>query len=207
MAFNPENRITWEELAPSLQELFKNLQSQITREVERARNEELRLDRKIDDEIARAKSEERRIETKLDKEIDRSTQEDEDIHEELDGIKDQIKEMSTPPEPGGDNMQWDGGSGWIKMPNGVIMQCGVIWVDSLGNVTHIPFKVSFTTACFGFWAMHMGSDPVGYCIYKISGTPTIDVSGCDVRAIGLYETGNGHGPGAGWPTFWFAIGI
>ena len=40
MAFNPENRITWEELAPSLQELFKNLQSQITREVERAKQVE-----------------------------------------------------------------------------------------------------------------------------------------------------------------------
>ena len=70
-----------------------NLQSQITREVERARNEELRLDRKIDDEIARAKSEEKRIETKLNKEIDRSTQEDEDIHDELDSLKDDLKEL------------------------------------------------------------------------------------------------------------------
>ena len=70
-----------------------NLQSQITREVERARNEELRLDRKIDDEIARAKSEEKRIETKLDKEIDRSTQEDEDIHDELDEVKDKLEEL------------------------------------------------------------------------------------------------------------------
>ena len=105
MAFNPENRITWEELAPSLQELFKNLQSQITKEVERAKNEEQRLDRKIDDEIARATNEEQRIESKLNREISRSTQEDSDIHDELDEIKDLIQ---------GDG-SGEGGSGLIDV--------------------------------------------------------------------------------------------
>lgn len=32
MPFNKENKITWEELSPSAQELFKNLQTQITNE-------------------------------------------------------------------------------------------------------------------------------------------------------------------------------
>ena len=34
MAFNKENKITWEELSPSLQELFKGLQTQITKETQ-----------------------------------------------------------------------------------------------------------------------------------------------------------------------------
>jgi len=144
MAFNPENRITWEELAPSLQELFKNLQSQITREVERARNEELRLDRKIDDEIARAKSEERRIEDKLDDEIDRSTQEDQDIHDELDEIKDQL----DPNNPDGAKEIAEYGIRdrfvWVKFTFGLIIQFGVVTIGSSQNWEIFQLPLSFT---------------------------------------------------------------
>lgn len=43
MAFNKENKITWEELSPSLQELFKGLQTQITKE----RNERIAADNQL----------------------------------------------------------------------------------------------------------------------------------------------------------------
>ena len=54
MAFNKENKITWEELAPSLQELFKGLQTQITNEYERATREEQRIEGRLNYEILRA---------------------------------------------------------------------------------------------------------------------------------------------------------
>ena len=66
MAFNKENKITWEELAPSLQELFKGLQTQITKEVERAKSEETRIEGRLNAEINRAKAEERRLQGEID---------------------------------------------------------------------------------------------------------------------------------------------
>ena len=48
MAFNKENKITWEELSPSLQEVFKGLQTQITKEAE----ERIKADNDIYDALA-----------------------------------------------------------------------------------------------------------------------------------------------------------
>ena len=55
MAWNDEDKITWAELAGSLKNLFKSLQSQVTREVMRAKQVEQNLDDKIDSETQRAK--------------------------------------------------------------------------------------------------------------------------------------------------------
>ena len=67
-SFNLENKITWMELAPSLQELFKNLQSQIITERDRAIQREKELDKKIDDETKRAKAAEKTLQDNIDKE-------------------------------------------------------------------------------------------------------------------------------------------
>ena len=48
LSFNLENKITWMELAPSLQELFKDLQSQVVKERERAQKEEKDIKDKIE---------------------------------------------------------------------------------------------------------------------------------------------------------------
>jgi len=56
MAWNDEDKITWAELAGSLKNLFKSLQSQVTREVMRAKQVEQNLDNKIDAEKARAEA-------------------------------------------------------------------------------------------------------------------------------------------------------
>jgi len=118
-----------------------NLQSQITREVERARNEELRLDRKIDDEIARAKSEEKRIETKLDKEIDRSTQEDQDIHDELDGIKEEFESLG--PVKVADYGLRDN-KVWVKFEFGLIIQFGTVWISATRSWELVSIPITFS---------------------------------------------------------------
>lgn len=66
-SFNLENKITWLELAPSLQELFKNVQSQIVKERERAKAEETRIEEKLDNEIDRSTKEDTRIDKELTK--------------------------------------------------------------------------------------------------------------------------------------------
>ena len=49
-----------------LQELFKGLQTQITKEVERAKSEEARIESRLNAEINRAKAEERRLQGEID---------------------------------------------------------------------------------------------------------------------------------------------
>ena len=66
-SFNLENKITWMELAPSLQELFKNLQSQIITERDRAIQREKELDKKIDDETNRASGVEGGLDNRITK--------------------------------------------------------------------------------------------------------------------------------------------
>lgn len=62
--YNEEDRITWGELAPSLQELFKTLQSQLAH-----------FDKRLFDEIERAKAEEQKIKNKGEQELEQKIQE------------------------------------------------------------------------------------------------------------------------------------
>ena len=182
------------------QELFKNLQAQITREVERARNEELRLDRKIDDEIARAKAEEARIEAKLDREITRSTQEDADIHKELDAIKAALSEMDDEPD-------FDGDSFWMKFPNGVILQAGSVKVPANTQYIIANFVKPFDHKCLSMAGSDASSGLNGMQVpqplpatayfnctgYTWGGAPFNPRSQFAIGAVhGTHEIGNAH---------------
>ena len=97
------------------------------------------------------------------------------------------------------------GPGWLKFPNGVIMQCGRADVNAQGNDTPVPFNIPFAQGCYGFWATHIGTDAVAFCLRA---EPT--VNNVVVRAIAVYPNyvppsyDYGH---PNWGIFWFAIGI
>jgi len=113
--------------------------------------------------------------------------------------------MSTPPEPGDGNMGWESGAGWLKFPNGVIMQCGQANVSSQGNDTPVPFNIPFAVGCFGFWATHIGTDAVAFCLRAAPTTTNVVV-----RAIAVYPD---YVPPSydwsqpNWGIYWFAIGL
>ena len=75
------------ELAPSLQELFKNLQSQIITERDRAIQREKELDKKIDDETNRAKAAEKTLQDNIDKEAKARQDADDGLAKDIAKVK------------------------------------------------------------------------------------------------------------------------
>ena len=209
MAFNKENKITWEELAPSLQELFKGLQTQITNEYERATREEQRIEGRLNYEILRATKREDWLEADYNKLINQIWGSDGRKYPEHDitaiwAAIEELEEKNDPDTPG-NSSGISSGPGYIKFSNGVILQWGFWQYHGDGSYQSFSWNINYTQRCFGLWCMHSGTDPVAYNIYG----GTLSTSGVTIRGTGIFGDIREVGwvPPDDWDTWWISLGL
>ena len=118
---------------------------------------------------------------------------------------DKLTDITTPPSNPSDDFGWESGSGWLKFPNGVIMQCGIWGASPIGEYRWLTWNKPYSIAPFGVWCTHLGTSSVCYWIHNSN----INKTGVELGCLAIY-------PGridrfdpnvTDWPTFWFSIGI
>ena len=154
--FNNEDLIKWNDLSTSLQDiimrkitwnmLHPDLQSWLLdkerRIIELERWRRTKADPMLDDHERRIGSCESQISS---------------LWSKLSDVEDDIDDISKPPSPGDPTQDWSNEKGWMKFPNGLIMQWGKIRYHSGSSNTYIFHKF---TIPFPNKAMVIAGSPV-----------------------------------------------